>query len=69
MTELSLEIAGMTCGHCVKAVQSALDAVPGVEVEAVAIGSARVRFDERQASRSRITQAVVDEGYAVTASH
>jgi copper chaperone CopZ len=69
MTELSMEINGMTCGHCVKAVRDALDAVPGVEVETVAIGSATVRFDEQQLDRARITQAVVDEGYEVTAAH
>ena len=69
MTEMSMEINGMTCGHCVTAVREALGAVPGVEVEAVAIGSATVRFDEHQLDRARITQAVVDEGYTVTASH
>ena len=33
MTELSMQISGMTCGHCVKSVRDALSSVPGVEVE------------------------------------
>ncbi len=68
MTELSMQISGMTCGHCVQAVRDALAAVPGVDVEAVAIGSAKVRFDEQQLDVAQIKQAVVEEGYLVTAA-
>jgi copper chaperone len=68
MTELSMQISGMTCGHCVKAVRSALASVPGVEIENVAIGTATVRFDEQALDADTITKAVVDEGYPVTAT-
>lgn len=39
-TGTTLNIDGMTCGHCVQAVTKALSAVPGVKVRSVAVGSA-----------------------------
>jgi len=63
MTRLDLTIDGMSCGHCVAAVRGALERVPGVAVESVAIGSATVRFDPARATASQITEAVNDEGY------
>ncbi len=65
MTTLAMQISGMTCGHCVKAVRDALTAVPGVEVREVSIGSATVAFDDAQVDAARVTQAVLDEGYRV----
>lgn len=64
MTELTLKIDGMSCGHCIGAVTRALQAVPGVEVERVAIGSAVVRYDAATVAPGRIAQAVTDDGYA-----
>jgi copper chaperone len=47
MTETAkLSIEGMHCGACVRRVSSALEALPGVGVEAVEIGSATVSLDE-----------------------
>ena len=65
MDRMTMKIDGMTCGHCVKAVDKALRAVDGVAVENVAIGSAIVSFDPTAVSEARITEAVSDEGYAV----
>ena len=42
---VSFAISGMSCGHCVAAVKSALDAAPGVVVKDVAVGSATVALD------------------------
>lgn len=68
MTELSMQISGMTCGHCVKAVRDALASIPGVDVEDVGVGSAKVRFDESQTDIAHIKDAVIEEGYLVTAA-
>jgi copper chaperone len=68
MSKVSMQISGMSCGHCVGAVRKALEAVPGVAVEQVAIGSAVVEYDAATVDAQRIRQAVEDEGYAVTAS-
>jgi copper ion binding protein len=64
MESLTLNVAGMSCGHCVGRVEKALNEVPGVEVEKVSIGSARVLFDAGRTSPAAIAQAVVDAGYA-----
>jgi len=42
---VTLAISGMSCGHCVAAVKSALAGVPGVAVQNVTIGSATVALD------------------------
>lgn len=68
MQQLALEIGGMTCGHCVKAVNSALAAMDGVTVEQVAIGTASLSFDPARITADSIKQAVEDEGYQILAT-
>jgi copper chaperone len=64
MSELiKLEVRGMTCQHCVAAVEKALAAVPGVEeVVKVALqpGSATVRGS---ATPEALVSAVKQAGY------
>ncbi|HJU91116.1 MAG TPA: cation transporter [Gemmatimonadaceae bacterium] len=66
MASLTLQIDGMSCGHCVAAVKGALARVDGVDVEHVEIGSARVTYDPTRATPEGITDAVNDEGYAAS---
>ena len=61
----TIRIEGMSCAHCVRAVREALGRVDGVEVEAVEIGAARVRFDEGQVDREAFARAMEEEGFAV----
>lgn len=68
MTSLTLSITGMTCGHCVAAVSSALKGVDGVQVEDVRIGSARVQYDESKVSPAQLARVVTEEGYVAVAS-
>jgi copper chaperone len=68
MEKVSLQIQGMSCGHCVKAVSSALNAVDGVAVERVDVGSASVRFDPARADAAGIEQAIEEAGYPVLGS-
>jgi len=63
METLTLQIDGMTCGHCVKAVREALAELPGVEVQDVAIGSAIVTYDPGTTPRIELVEAVRDAGY------
>lgn len=67
MAELNVTITGMSCGHCVKAVEKALDQVHGVQSRSVQVGSARITFDPAQASPDRILEAIREEGYQVEA--
>jgi len=60
---LTLHIEGMSCGHCLNAVNRALAELPGVEVESVRMGRAELRYDEQQLNPARIEAAVADAGY------
>ena len=63
MTQAKLDIDGMSCGHCLNAVNRALAALPGVEVQSVRIGQADVRFDETVIDAGRLEAAVATAGY------
>lgn len=65
MQHATFEISGMSCGHCVKAVDAALRQADGVTVEHVAIGSATVAFDAQKISAEAIAQVIDDAGYHV----
>jgi copper chaperone len=69
MKEQTLEIGGMTCGHCLRAVKDALTEMPGVTLEEVRIGSARVSYDESQVQPDAIAEAIRDAGYTILATH
>lgn len=58
-----IEVRGMSCGHCVERVRSSLEAVDGVEVESVEIGSVRVDVDPDRSSRGRVEDAIRSAGY------
>ena len=68
MERVSLSIEGMTCGHCVRAVDRALGSVPGVQVERVEVGSAIVSYDPALAKPEQIEEAISAEGYEVRGS-
>jgi copper chaperone len=63
METRTLNIQGMSCGHCVARVNKTLAAVPGVTVEDVQVGSARVTFDPARTPLARIGEALADAGY------
>jgi len=64
MERVTVQIDGMSCGHCVAAVGRALRTLPGVDVERVAVGSATITYDPGAVSLDRIRAAVRAEGYA-----
>ena len=66
MRQATLYIEGMSCGHCLNAVNSALCSVPGVRIDAVRIGRADVSYDEATATASDLEKAVVEAGYRAT---
>jgi copper chaperone len=63
MESLHLTIEGMTCSHCVRAVEGRLKKTPGVEVEDVKVGSADVRYDPARTNVEENAEAIADEGY------
>jgi copper chaperone len=67
MTRLTLHIEGMSCGHCLNAVNRALAELPGVSIGSVQMGRAELEFDEEVTTRSQIEAAVSEAGYRAIA--
>ncbi len=65
MRDLHIEIVGMTCEHCVRAVKNRLAATPGVSVKDVKVGTADILLDDATASMDDVEEAISDEGYTV----
>jgi copper chaperone CopZ len=61
--QVTLQIEDMSCGHCVHAVSTALEAHPGVTVEDVKLGAATVKADLDVTTPEAIAQAVRNAGY------
>ncbi len=62
---ITLQVEGMSCGHCVRAVTEAIRALdPRAEV-AIDLASGTVRA-ETGAAPAAVTAAVEEEGYKVT---
>ncbi|MDE3053721.1 MAG: heavy-metal-associated domain-containing protein [Gemmatimonadota bacterium] len=66
MEHTTLKIEGMTCHHCVHAVQNRLAKMPGVKVGEVKIGSAVIERDPAVATIDAIAEAIADEGYTLS---
>jgi len=65
INEVTLEIEGMSCGHCVGRVEEALNAGSGI-VEAtvdLSTNSAQVRFTASATSAADIAAIVTEAGY------
>lgn len=69
MTKVTLDINGMSCGHCVAQVKKTLAALEGVEVSEVAVGSAVIEYDPSAVTTDRIAEALDEQGYSLTGSH
>lgn len=65
MNEVTYTISGMSCEHCVKAVENALKEIDGVTVRNVEIGRAVVAYDDDQVKGVEVVAALEEEGYTV----
>ena len=67
MEAKTLEVKGMSCEHCVKAVHNALSAIAGVADISVSLKDGKVSFshDPAIAPLEAITAAIVEEGFEV----
>ena len=65
-TSATLIITGMSCGHCVSNVRTALERVPGVAGVEVVRGMAKIRLDapDREGVVARAIDAITSAGYA-----
>jgi copper chaperone len=63
MEEVTINIEGMSCQHCVMSVKNALDGIDGVNSSDVTVGLAKVIYDDSKTSNEAIIQAVKNAGY------
>lgn len=65
--EMQLHVEGMSCGHCVKAVENSVGAIDGVETVRVTLdqGLVEVTYNPGKASVEDMKAAIEEEGYSV----
>jgi copper chaperone len=61
--EAHFSIDGMSCQMCVRHVTNALKALPGVELDDVQVGMARVHYDPALVKEPQILSALQEAGY------
>lgn len=69
MTEATYSVAGMTCDHCVRAVEAEVGQVPGVASVFVNLDSGRVTvYSDEPVDPGAVRAAVEEAGYELRAS-
>jgi len=65
MASVTLRVEGMTCQHCVRTVQEALEGQSGVERAKVDLNAGRavVDYDSAKITPRTLVNAVMEEGY------
>jgi copper chaperone CopZ len=64
MMKREFKIEGMSCNHCVMAVQKTLSKMNLINFEVI-IGSVKVEFDENIITEREIIKAIEETGYEV----
>ncbi|MFJ6412201.1 copper chaperone CopZ [Terribacillus saccharophilus] len=67
--EMTLQVNGMTCGHCEKAVKGALgelEGIQGVDVD-LASGKVDIVYDDTLVTKNEMKEAIEEQGYDVVA--
>jgi copper chaperone len=67
MEKVTLNVQGMSCGHCVKAVEGSVDALEGVSNVKVHLekGTVDVEYNEKAVTLETIKETIDDQGYDV----
>lgn len=70
MSTITLDVQGMTCNHCVKSVEGAVNQLQGVKDVKVTLaeGKVEVQVDNPATTASVIAQCIEDQGFTVVAS-
>ncbi|HRQ58036.1 MAG TPA: heavy-metal-associated domain-containing protein [Azoarcus taiwanensis] len=65
MTEVTIKVAGMSCGGCVRNVTGVLKALPGVTDVSVSLDEAQaeISYDPGQVNVEQLRQAIMDAGF------
>ncbi|SES02761.1 copper chaperone [Gracilibacillus ureilyticus] len=67
MTNTTLNVVGMTCGHCVSSVEGSVGELNGVEAVKVHLDEAKVdvTFDSEKVDLQVIKETIEEQGYDV----
>ncbi|ULT58766.1 copper chaperone CopZ [Neobacillus drentensis] len=67
MEKVTLNVQGMSCGHCVKAVEGSVGALKGISSVKVDLKDAKVdvEFNDQEVSLDQIKETIEDQGYDV----
>ncbi|QHZ45589.1 MULTISPECIES: copper chaperone CopZ [Bacillus] len=67
MEQKTLKVEGMSCNHCVQAVEGSVGELGGVEAVKVDLGAGTVEisFDSEKVSLKEIVDTIEDQGYDV----
>ncbi|CEI83006.1 copper chaperone CopZ [Oceanobacillus oncorhynchi subsp. incaldanensis] len=67
MTNKTLNVQGMSCGHCVSSIEGSVGELNGVESVKVHLqdGKVDITFDGDKVDLKDITEAIEDQGYDV----
>lgn len=65
--ETQLKVQGMSCGHCVKAIENGVGELEGIHSVNVSLekGLVDVSFDNSKVTLENIKEAIEEEGYVV----
>ena len=67
MEKVTLNVQGISCGHCVKAVEGSVGALKGISSVKVDLKAAKVdvEFNDQEVSLNQIKETIEDQGYDV----
>ncbi|MBT2692363.1 MULTISPECIES: copper chaperone CopZ [Bacillaceae] len=67
MEKVTLNVLGMSCGHCVKAIEGSVGELPGVSNVKVYLESGKVdvEYSPTEVSLDKIKETIDDQGYDV----
>ncbi|UOQ86440.1 copper chaperone CopZ [Gracilibacillus salinarum] len=67
MEQTTLQVQGMTCGHCKASVEGALTELKGITTAEVDLdkGTVDVSFDEKEVSVEAMEDAIEEQGYDI----
>ncbi|MCG7379252.1 copper ion binding protein [Paenibacillus sp. ACRSA] len=65
MSNVTLNVAGMSCNHCVKSVEEAVKNAGASGQVDLQAGTVAVEYDEQKVNVDQIKAAIEDQGYDV----
>ncbi|THF72867.1 copper ion binding protein [Cohnella fermenti] len=65
MSNITLKVEGMSCGHCVSAVEGAVGKLGASAKVDLAGKSVAIEYDESKTSVASLKEAIEDQGYDV----